>query len=986
MATFTGQLISATYDAILKTIDNDAIGASAKQITDGLGNSTPLYISSTQIGIGITPTEALHVSGNAIITGSITIDTNATVLGTISGVLADGVTATTQTAGDNSTKVATTAYVSTALEGQDTLEEVLAIGNTTGGTNIAVSVGDNITFGSTSKAIYFNSLEIYATGNDAYLKSLNGSLSLINNDNGTEKTVIKVNSNTAELYNNNVKKLQTTSTGINVIGDATFAENDKALFGNNADLEIYRDANDSRIVDEDSIIIKSQHIAFQAGTSTETIAHFYGDSSVELYYDGVKKFSTTSAGIDVTGDLTVGTDSLFVDVSTDSVGIGLTNPSAYSADTLVINTPDEKGITLVSSSTEKAYLAFQDGTGALENFMSFDHAVKKMNFNVFDTGGDINFTIGEGVTKFNIDNTNVRVYDDLTVDGNSTFTGDVGIGITPSGYDTNADNLVVGSTGVNDKNGITIVGGDTDGRSAIYFADTTQNSAGYITYFHSNNSMLIGTSDSTALTIDGSRNSTFAGIIRTTVADSDTVYADASGNGTVYQYTNGTYTGFRQGTDKSFNIDTFNNSSYTNVLKIRQNGTTTFAGNVAINGGVVTLGIADTSSGHINAYENMTFNIDIDNDDTTRYFGFYKNGSDGSGTELLKIEESGNSTFAGNVGIGVSTVNNPFTAQAALQVGDTSTTTNNGLITIGSGTAGSGDIYFADGTSGGSAYRGFVSYKHNGDYLAFGTAETTRMIIDSSGRIGIGITPKAWTLFTPIQIGQASSFSGRISSNQTDVSTNWYYNGAQKRITAGFAQRYTQHSNGDHTWMSAPTDAADSTITWTEHMRITSGGNVQIKDNPTSSPYEGMIVENLSNGCRLNIGRSTSAIVLGFYNNNGLVGSISTSGSSTVYSTNSDYRLKEDLQDFAGLDMVSKIPVYDFKWKTDESRSYGVMAHELQEVLPDAVVGEKDAEEMQGVDYSKIVPLLVKSIQEQQVMLKELKAEVDKLKQECKCK
>src|SRR5210317_1030293 len=60
-------------------------------------------------------------------------------------------------------------------------------------------------------------------------------------------------------------------------------------------------------------------------------------------------------------------------------------------------------------------------------------------------------------------------------------------------------------------------------------------------------------------------------------------------------------------------------------------GNATFAGNVDINGGLVTLGVADTSSGHINAYENMTFNIDIDNDDTTRYFGFYKNGSDGSG-------------------------------------------------------------------------------------------------------------------------------------------------------------------------------------------------------------------------------------------------------------------------------------------------------------------------------------------------------------------
>jgi hypothetical protein len=43
---------------------------------------------------------------------------------------------------------------------------------------------------------------------------------------------------------------------------------------------------------------------------------------------------------------------------------------------------------------------------------------------------------------------------------------------------------------------------------------------------------------------------------------------------------------------------------------------------------------------------------------------------------------------------------------------------------------------------------------------------------------------------------------------------------------------------------------------------------------------------------------------------------------------------------------------------------YGVIAHELQEVLPYSVTGEKDAEDMQSVDYSKIVPILVKAIQE----------------------
>ena len=117
--------------------------------------------------------------------------------------------------------------------------------------------------------------------------------------------------------------------------------------------------------------------------------------------------------------------------------------------------------------------------------------------------------------------------------------GNVGIGITnPNSYDSNADNLVIGSTGANDKNGITIVGGDTDGRGAVYFADTTQNSAGYISYFHSNNSMLFGTSDTTRMVIDSAGNVQFSGatsnttVISMNTADgSDTKQLSLAGGG-----------------------------------------------------------------------------------------------------------------------------------------------------------------------------------------------------------------------------------------------------------------------------------------------------------------------------------------------------------------------------------------------------------------------------------------------------------------------
>jgi hypothetical protein len=165
-----------------------------------------------------------------------------------------------------------------------------------------------------------------------------------------------------------------------------------------------------------------------------------------------------------------------------------------------------------------------------------------------------------------------------------------------------------------------------------------------------------------------------------------------------------------------------------------------------------------------------------------------------------------------------------------------------------------------------------------------------------------------------------------------------------------------------------------------ERMRIDSSGFLLIGKTSTGLATVGIeaAVDTLratktsSAPVEFNRGGSDGDIVL-FYKDTVGKGSISITSSAVSYNTSSDYRLKEDLQDFAGLDMVSKIPVYDFKWIADESRSYGVMAHELEEVLPQAVNGKKDAEEMQSVDYSKIVPLLVKSIQE-------LKKEIEILK------
>ena len=140
-----------------------------------------------------------------------------------------------------------------------------------------------------------------------------------------------------------------------------------------------------------------------------------------------------------------------------------------------------------------------------------------------------------------------------------------------------------------------------------------------------------------------------------------------------------------------------------------------------------------------------------------------------------------------------------------------------------------------------------------------------------------------------------------------------------------------------------------------------------------TSPDTTLHVKN-SGSIVLTIERPGDGKAVSFTNGIQEVGWISYTGSNGVsYNSASDYRLKEDLQDFNGLDKISKIKMYDYKWKSGNDRSYGAMAHELQEIIPYAVSGEKDGEDMQGVDYSKIVPLLVKSIQEQQKQIEELK-------------
>ena len=141
----------------------------------------------------------------------------------------------------------------------------------------------------------------------------------------------------------------------------------------------------------------------------------------------------------------------------------------------------------------------------------------------------------------------------------------------------------------------------------------------------------------------------------------------------------------------------------------------------------------------------------------------------------------------------------------------------------------------------------------------------------------------------------------------------------------------------------------------------------------------------------MSYGSSNSAGVANYHirfvaNNGNSNGNISTNYYQTTYATTSDYRVKEDLQPMlnATSRLMSLNPV-NFQWKDSDMRTDGFLAHEVAEVVTDAVVGEKDAvdeqgnDELQSLDQSKLVPLLVKTIQEQQSVIEALEGRISAL-------
>ena len=649
-----------------------------------------------------------------------------------------------------------------------------------------------------------------------------------------------------------------TFAGINTTGNATFGDNDKAIFGSGSDLQIYHDGNVGSVIKENgsgNLIIDSNGNGVFLKFGTANMVEARTGEAVNLYYNNNKKLATTSTGVDITGTLT--SDGLTVD--------GVETPT----------------LTLTDLSTSNQLLAKADNTGGW--FGTFtDDPLRLYTNNTqrvrVENNGDISF------------------YEDT--------------GTTPKFFwDASAESLLVGTDSGDPFNSSALIRGQgtdayiqlksaTTNSAGLLLGDTDDDFVGGIIYNNNSNYLAFNSANAEAMRLDSSGNL----LVGKTSKDLSVSGAQLNNDGS---------NGFtRNGVVMDLNLLSTDGT----IMRFRKDGTT--VGSIGTFNDYMTVGSGDTgllmyNGGDVIRPHNMSSNSARDNAIDL-----------GSSSDRFK-----DLYLSGNARVG-------------------------GQVLAGSTGAATPDFSFAaDNTLG--MFRA-------PNTLGFSVSSSERMRIDSSGNLLVGTTDASpWDNNTNTSADNGISLrnEGRIfaatSGNSVAILNRTTNDGdivqfRKSGTTVGSIGTSVAGTSGEFGIVSNTGQLILGTSANNDHLQF---DNDALYPNPDNS---------------IDLGYSALRYKDGYFS-----GTVNAAN----FNTTSDATLKTNVETLTGsLDAVKSLRGVSFDWIENGNSEVGVIAQEVEAVLPD-VVSTND-QGIKSVKYGNMVALLIEAMKEQQAQIDELKAKL----------